>query len=116
MICKKPYLSIFCSLQKLNALNLHLFQSIQNSRHHFSTVLLQIRCNTVSCKFYGCIGIKTVFNYSSLDISAGSSDHGNVAYYADKVVNVDGQIGDFFFHKTTLTGYVGNQSELAPYP
>lgn len=63
--------------------------------------------------FYGCIGLKTVINCSSLDISAGSSDHGNVAYYADKVVNVDGQIGDFFFYKTTLTGYVGNQIELA---
>ena len=63
--------------------------------------------------FMDCIGLKTVINCSSLDISAGSSDHGNVAYYADKVVNVDGQIGDFFFYKTALTGYVGNQSELA---
>ncbi len=63
--------------------------------------------------FGGCIGLKTVINRSSLDISAGSSDHGNVARYADKVVNVDGQIGDFFFYKTALTGYVGNQSELA---
>ena len=63
--------------------------------------------------FEGCTGLKTVINCSSLDISAGSSDHGNVAYYADKVVNVDGQIGNFFFYKTALTGYVGNQSELA---
>lgn len=63
--------------------------------------------------FSGCIGLKTVINCSSLDISTGSSGHGNVAYYADKVVNVDGQLGDFFFYKTTLTGYVGNQSELA---
>lgn len=63
--------------------------------------------------FYDCIGLKTVINCSSLDISAGSSNHGGVAEYADKVVNVDGQIGDFFFYKTTLTGYVGNQSELA---
>lgn len=38
--------------------------------------------------FEGCTGLKTVINLSSLDISAGSSDHGYVAYYADKVVNV----------------------------
>ncbi|MDO5482509.1 MAG: leucine-rich repeat protein [Bacteroidaceae bacterium] len=66
--------------------------------------------------FEGCEGLKTVINCSSLDISAGSSDHGYVAYYADKVITADRQIGDFFFYKTTLTGYVGNQSELAPYP
>ena len=63
--------------------------------------------------FAYCIGLKTVINCSTLDISAGSSNHGGVAEYADKVVNVDEQIGDLFFYKTTLTGYVGNQSELA---
>lgn len=63
--------------------------------------------------FEGCTSLKTVFNDSSLDISVGSSDHGYVAYYADKVITSDGQIGDFFFYKTALTGYVGNQSELA---
>lgn len=26
----------------------------------FSTVLLQIRCNTVSCKFYGCTGLTSI--------------------------------------------------------
>ena len=62
--------------------------------------------------FDGCKGLKTVINYSSLDISAGSWNHGYVACYADKVITVDEQIGDFFFYKTALIGYVGNQSEL----
>ena len=63
--------------------------------------------------FYGCEGLKTVINCSSLDISAGYSDHGFVAYYADKVITADRQIGDFFFYNTELARYVGNKSELA---
>ena len=63
--------------------------------------------------FDGCKGLKTVINLSSLDISAGSSDHGYVAYYADKVITADRQIGDFFFYNTELARYVGNKSELA---
>ena len=35
--------------------------------------------------FYGCENLKTVYNYSSLDIIKGSETHGFVAYYADKV-------------------------------
>jgi hypothetical protein len=36
--------------------------------------------------FYGCSELKTVINKSSLDIRAGSSNHGCVAYYADTVI------------------------------
>ena len=63
--------------------------------------------------FEGCKGLKTVINLSSLDISAGSASPGYVAYYADYVINADEQIGDFLFYKAKLSGYVGNQSELA---
>ena len=36
--------------------------------------------------FYGCSNLKTVINLSSLDIVKGAYTHGNVAYYADKVL------------------------------
>lgn len=66
--------------------------------------------------FYGCRGLKTVINFSDLEVTKGSSSNGYVAYYANKVVNADLQIGDFFFiqnqSKFYLSGYVGDETEL----
>ena len=68
--------------------------------------------------FEGCTALKKVINLSNLSLTKGSTEHGYVAYYADKVYNVPGEvlIGDFVFDKldsiNTLCGYVGNESNL----
>ena len=66
--------------------------------------------------FYNCKNLKTVFNLSDLNITKGSTYYGYVSNYADKVVNADTQIGDFFFTESsegnTLCCYIGNESNL----
>jgi len=65
--------------------------------------------------FYECTNLATVVNNSSLDIIAGSEDHGHVAYYADEVINNRGGsvIGDFVFNDSgNLIKYIGNESEI----
>ena len=49
--------------------------------------------------FYGCYALKTIYNFSNLNFSKGSSTNGYVAYYADKVVNApNGSVnGNFVF-------------------
>ena len=46
-----------------------------------------------SSAFSGCQNLKTVYNYSLLEIVKGSSDNGYVAYYAEEVINAS-VIGD----------------------
>ena len=65
--------------------------------------------------FYDCVNLKTVINGSDLTFEDGSTDHGYIAYYADKVVN--GLIeGDFAFKEANgkyyLTGYLGNDTHV----
>ena len=66
--------------------------------------------------FEYCSQLKTVINYSNLNITKGSSSYGYVAYYADKVIKPDTQIDDFFFEDRTdgnyLVYYIGNETEL----
>ena len=71
--------------------------------------------------FYYCSRLKVVYNNSSLNITAGSSDHGYVAYYAGAVIrngdkNYDIQ-EDYIFHKetdgNTLVAYIGNNSAIS---
>ena len=66
--------------------------------------------------FYDCSGLKMVTNYSDLPIERGSSDYGHVAYYADKVINIDEVIDGYAFKTTDgvhyLTGYIGDEIEL----
>ena len=69
--------------------------------------------------FEYCTELKTVYNFSNLTFSKGSSSNGYVAYYADKVYNApNGFIdGDFIWYENedgmTLAGYLGNATELA---
>ena len=67
------------------------------------------------CAFEHC-DIKTVINYSALNIQKGSSDHGYVGYNADKVINVDEFIDGYAFRTIDgvhyITGYIGNDIEL----
>ena len=71
--------------------------------------------------FSECKNILTVYNASSLDIVAGSSEHGYVAYYALEVLapGEESQIivhGDYLFKEENgtyyLTTYVGNDKDL----
>ena len=67
--------------------------------------------------FLGCDGLRIVYNNSSLDITAGSSNHGYVAYNANVVVTKDDDIqGDFIFrtadNTNTLIAYAGNDSVI----
>ena len=68
--------------------------------------------------FYGCRNLKTVYNFSSLDLVRGSTDHGYVAYYADKVVDYSNSSveGDFVFTVNngvnTLVKYLGSSATI----
>ena len=68
--------------------------------------------------FEGCSKLKTVVNFSNLNLVKGSTDHGYVAYYATKVINVpNGSLeGDYVFSvingKNTLCRYLGDETEL----
>ena len=68
--------------------------------------------------FYRCTRLKTVYNFSNLTFSKGSSNNGYVAYYADKIYNVpNGFIdGDFIWCNlngaNTLACYLGEVAEL----
>ena len=68
--------------------------------------------------FEGCTGLKTIYNFSNITFSKGSSDNGYIAYYADKVYNAPyGSIeGDFIWCNlngaNTLVCYLGEVAEL----
>ena len=68
--------------------------------------------------FDGCTSLKTVVNLSNLTFSKGSSNNGDVAYYADKVINASNGFidGDFVWYENesgmSLAGYLGNATEL----
>ena len=68
--------------------------------------------------FYSCDDLKNVYNFSSLNISVGSTNHGYVAYYADKVVNAPsgGIVGNFVFKiangSAILCEYLGSADKV----
>ena len=57
--------------------------------------------------FYNCTSLATVTNYSELDISAGSSDHGYVAYYAHEVYTFE-TVGGVRY----LAEYTGSATDI----
>ena len=60
--------------------------------------------------FEGCQNLKTIYNCSLLDIVAGSTDNGYVAYYANEVFNMQNcyENGDFIFQNTTSLEFAGD--------
>ncbi len=73
--------------------------------------------------FYGCENLYEVYNYSSLNVTKGSEEHGYVAYYALAVLNSPEEEGlrevtvDGLVYKTRrdawyLIGYTGSAEEL----
>ena len=70
--------------------------------------------------FYGC-RLTIVYNYSDLEITAGSSDHGGVAQYAevvlteDKLANVKDENGYVTYNdgvEVLLLGYLGSEKDI----
>ena len=68
--------------------------------------------------FSGCTELKKIYNFSMLDIKKSSNEHGDIAYYAEKVTAVPRGIivGDFIFDTTcypnALTTYIGNDNNI----
>ena len=68
--------------------------------------------------FENCTELKTVYNFSNLTFSKGSSEYGYVAYYATKVINAPNAVIDsnFIWCKlngaNTLACYLGEVAEL----
>lgn len=66
--------------------------------------------------FYKCSNLKTIINFSNLRISRGSSNNGYVAYYADRVIYADDQVGEFYFRTENgvhyLSGFNGSDSRI----
>ncbi len=68
--------------------------------------------------FYGCTNLRVVINCSNLRLSRGSTGCGYVAYYADKVINVQNCLidGNFVFGTINgvniLVGYCGDDTKL----
>ena len=67
--------------------------------------------------FQGCSRLGYVINLSSLSITKGSDDNGEVAYYAEVVTNQTGLIvnKDNFvtYNSNTLIAYYGNETEVS---
>ncbi len=64
-----------------------------------------------------CTALKTVYNNSSLNITKGATSNGNVAYYANVVINKNDDIIEDFVFRTidgtpTLVAYIGNDSTI----
>lgn len=68
--------------------------------------------------FYDCENLYVVINYSNLSISKGSYNHGYIAYYAQKLLNMNelSFYEDFLFKtsgdKHYLVGYTGNDTRV----
>lgn len=67
--------------------------------------------------FEDCSSLRKVINLSGLDIRKGSSSHGYVAYYAEKVITPDDVIDKYCFRTSEesthyLIAYYGNDSIL----
>ena len=84
-----------------------------------SVVIGESVTNIGNYAFFECFNLVEIINKSSLDITAGSSDYGYVAYYAIEVNNEASKIvivNDYVFYTYNdvnyLTGYVGKDTNL----
>ncbi|MBQ7239573.1 MAG: leucine-rich repeat domain-containing protein, partial [Bacteroidales bacterium] len=69
-----------------------------------------------NCAFLGCTNLKTLYNYSELSFTKGSTSHGYVAYYADYVYNNCQTGGDYIYTiadgKKYICKYIGTKTEI----
>ena len=82
------------------------------------TITLPVNLDSIGeWAFDGCSDLKTIRNYSDLQLVAGTTDHGYVAYYADTIINKAGIIDNYVFaidgENYKLIDYVGDEVELA---
>ena len=72
--------------------------------------------NIGASAFGDCENLKTVINFSDLDISRSFDGFIYHDIYPDKLINADEQIGSFFFRTENntnyLSGFIGNDTEL----
>ena len=72
--------------------------------------------NIGSAAFSGCKRLKTIINFSDLVFKKGATNYGEVAYNADKIINADGHIDQYYFKETekyiSLIAYLGNDNAL----
>ena len=72
--------------------------------------------NIGSAAFINCKRLKTIINFSDLVLKKGSTDYGEVAYNADRIINADGHVDQYYFKETekyiSLIAYLGNDNEL----
>ena len=76
--------------------------------------------NIKSYAFRNCYDLETVYNATSLSLSRGSTSYGYVAYYADRIVTLNGgdffDVGDYKFGVKNdvyyLAGYHGTNTSL----
>ena len=80
--------------------------------------------------FYNCVNLKVIYNNSNLKLICGERDYGEIAYYAEKIMDKDGNVyykddtysydliinEDFLFDykngEYILKAYIGNNSEI----
>ena len=87
--------------------------------HNVTSVTIPANVTNIKqSAFEGCTALKTVYNFSNIELTRGSQDYGYVAYYAEKLINApNGSIdGDFVFSKiygvNTLTEYLGSDTAI----
>ncbi len=77
--------------------------------------------NMFSTIFYECYKLVEIVNKSSLDITAGSSNYSNIAYYAKQVISSESESniinqGDYIFYNDNgnyyLLGYTGTDTDI----
>ena len=96
------------------------YQAFQNN--YYSAIMVNEGLEEIgNDAFYGCSSLGTVFNYSNLDIVAGETTHGYVAYYASAVYD-SAQCQNLVFDgsfiilnesgEKTLLGYNGNDLDI----
>ena len=101
-----------------NSLETIGFDAFRNCNAITSIVIPSTVTEIGSAAFFLCSSLKTVINYSNLEFEKGEDSHGQIALYADKVVNApNGFIdGDFVYSVKAggyaLAGYLGDATDL----
>ena len=104
------------SLESIDLSHVYYIDAYAFAESGLSSITLSNAYKIGEGAFQLCEGLKNIINFSKLDIRKGSEEHGGIAYYAEKVINADEAIGDFYFSqkgdKHFLVHYEGNDKTL----
>ena len=99
----------------VTAIGYYAFSSCGN----LTSVVIGDSVTSIEDAFYGCYKLVEVINHSTLDIQAGTSDYGDIGYYAkevhkgeSKIVNQNGYLFYSYQGVNYLFGYTGNERDL----